>query len=75
MKNLTFETALEKLETIIKELENGETPLEDAIKKYTEAMNLVKLCEEKLDKATKQVNKIVNEDGSVKDFKEAEEKE
>ncbi len=75
MKNLTFETALEKLETIIKELENGETPLEDAIKKYTEAMNLVKLCEEKLDKATKQVNKIVNEDGSVKDFKETEEKE
>ena len=41
MKVKTFEEALKKLETIVKELENGNEPLDEAIKKYTEAMELV----------------------------------
>ena len=53
---------------IIKDLENGNIPLEDAISKYTDAMNLVKICQEKLDNATEQVNKIIGTDGEVKDF-------
>ncbi len=68
MKEITFESALKDLEVIIKDLENGNIPLEEAITKYTDAMNLVKLCQEKLDKATAQVNKIVGENGELKDF-------
>ena len=52
MKEMTFETALNNLDGIIKDLENGNIPLEDAISKYTDAMNLVKICQEKLDNAT-----------------------
>ena len=37
-------------------------------------MNLVKICQEKLDKATKQVNKILSENDELKDF-ELESKE
>ena len=37
--------------------------------KYTKAMNLVKLCQEKLDNATNQVNKILNENNELVDFK------
>lgn len=68
MKEMTFETALNNLDGIIKDLENGNIPLEDAISKYTDAMNLVKICQEKLDNATEQVNKIIGADGEVTDF-------
>ena len=68
MKEMTFETALNNLDGIIKDLENGNIPLEDAISKYTDAMNLVKICQEKLDNATEQMNKIIGTDGEVKDF-------
>lgn len=69
MKEITFEQALKDLEIIIKDLESGSVPLEEAITKYTDAMNLVKLCQEKLDKASSQVNKILGENGELEDFK------
>lgn len=74
MNEITFEKALQDLEGIIKDLESGSIPLEEAINKYTDAMNLVKICQEKLDKATKQVNKILSENDELKDF-ELESKE
>ena len=74
MNEITFEEALQDLEGIIKDLESGSIPLEEAINKYTDAMNLVKICQEKLDKATKQVNKILSENDELKDF-ELESKE
>ena len=67
-KEKTFEQALEELEAIVKELEMGNAPLDEAIKKYTEAMNLAKICNEKLDNATKSVNKILEENGKLEDF-------
>lgn len=67
-KEKTFEQALEELEIIVKELEMGNAPLDEAIKKYTEAMNLAKICNEKLDNATKSVNRILEENGKLEDF-------
>jgi exodeoxyribonuclease VII small subunit len=64
----TFETAIIELENIIKELESGNTPLENAITKYTEAMQLVKFCSDKLNQATEQVNKTLAENGELKPF-------
>ena len=75
MNEITFEKALQELESIIKDIESGSIPLEEAINKYTDAMNLVKICQEKLDKATKQVNKIVNENNELEDFEVAERQE
>ena len=71
MKN-SFEDSLTKLESIVKELESGETPLDDAINKYTEAMKLAKNCSEKINKATESVNKILKDDGSLEDFNSEE---
>ena len=67
-KEMTFESALLSLETIIRELEKGEVPLDDMVKKYTEAMDYVKFCSDKLKNATETVNKILNSDGSLSDF-------
>ncbi len=64
----TFEQALEELEIIVKELETGTVELDTAIEKYTEAMKLAKYCSEKLKNATDKVNKILTEQGELKDF-------
>lgn len=68
MEKLSFEEALEKLEGIVKELEQGNTELDKAIDKYTEAMKLVKYCSDKLNTATEKVNKILTENGELADF-------
>ncbi len=64
----SFENALDELEIIVKELESGNVELDDAINKYTEAMKLVKFCNEKLNSATKQVNEILLENGKLQEF-------
>ncbi len=65
----TFESALQELEVIVKELESGNVDLDNAINKYTEAMKLAKYCSEKLNNATEKVNKILTEDNELKEFK------
>ena len=67
-KEMTFEEKLKELETIVNELESGEIDLDSSIEKYTNAMKLVKECDEKLKNVEEQVNKIVTENGSLEDF-------
>ena len=50
-----FEKALERLEKIVEELEAGDLPLEDALKKYEEGVKLSRLCSEKLGQAEKKI--------------------
>ena len=67
-KELKFEDKIKELESIINELESGEIDLDSSIEKYTRAMKLVSECDEKLKSIEEQVNKIVNENGSLEDF-------
>jgi exodeoxyribonuclease VII small subunit len=75
MEKKKFEDLMKELETIVKELENGDIDLETSIEKYTEAMKLVKICGDKLNKASASVNKILTENGSLEDFKIEDNKE
>lgn len=68
MAEKSFEKSLEELEYLVKELESGNVPLDDAIKKYTEAMELAKNCSDKLNNATEKVNKILSSEGELQDF-------
>lgn len=70
MKNndLSFEEAITKLDLIVKELESGNCGLDDAMNKYADGMALAKLCGDKLNSATEKVNKILAENGEIKDF-------
>lgn len=72
METKSFEESLNELEVLVHDLEDGEINLDDAIKKYTEAMNLAKNCNELLNKATESVNKILQENGELKDFNVSE---
>ncbi|WP_296804373.1 exodeoxyribonuclease VII small subunit [uncultured Methanobrevibacter sp.] len=72
MENLTFEESLEKLEEIVNKLENGDVPLDDAIEEFKKAMDLVKICNDKLNTAEESIAKIVQENGEVIDFNVSE---
>lgn len=67
-KEKTFEENLENLEKIVKDLESGNIPLDDAIEKFTEAMKLAKLCDNKLKNAEEKLNSILNKDGKLEEF-------
>lgn len=73
-KELSFEENLGKLEEIVKKLESGDIPLDDAIKEFNRAMTLAKVCDEKLKNAEKSLTKIVGEDGTLNDFEIEEDK-
>lgn len=68
-KELSFEEALANLEEIVKKLETGEVPLDDAISEFNKAMKLAKTCDDKLKNAEDAITKLVGDDGNVKDFK------
>ena len=67
-EELTFEEMIKNLEKIVKDLESGNIPLDDAISKFNEAMILAKNCNEKLKNAEENVNKILKENGSLEEF-------
>lgn len=71
-KVLSFEESLASLEEIVKKLEVGDVPLDDAISEFNNAMNLVKTCDEKLKNAEEAITKLVKENGSVVDFQISE---
>ena len=54
-KAVKFEEALDKLEKIVGELEDGGLPLEDALAKFEEGIKLTRLCSAKLKEAEKKI--------------------
>lgn len=67
-KENNFEESLKELEVIVKNLESGDIPLDNAISEFTKAMNLVKKCDDKLKNAEESLNKIVTEDNKLENF-------
>ena len=63
---MNFEDALGELETIVRNLEQGGTPLDQSINAYERGVTLKKHCEAKLREAQAKIEKItVDKDGSV----------
>jgi len=58
----TFEQGLEKLESIVEEMENGNLPLDDLIKKYEEGSKLLKHCDSKIKEAETKIELLRNKD-------------
>ncbi len=58
LKKLSFEDALQMLENIVRELESGRIKLDDAVAAYTQAVALKQFCENKLNAARLQIEKI-----------------
>ena len=63
-KKVTFEQAMARLEEIVKQLEQGDAPLEDALALFEEGTRLMKKCTTQLDKAEQKVSLLIaGEDG------------
>ncbi len=58
-KEMEFETALKKLETIVENLENGELSLEEALKRYEEGIRMADICSKRLTEAEKRVEVLM----------------
>ena len=59
MEKDSFEKKLEELENIANELEKGNLSLEKAIETFERGIKTSKECSEKLDKAEKRINVLV----------------
>lgn len=59
MADLKYSKAVEKLEEIIKSIENEEIDIDELSDKVKEAVALVKLCREKIQKAELEVKDVV----------------
>lgn len=68
-KELSFEESLLTLEEIVRKLEIGDVPLDEAINEFNKAMKLAASCDEKLKNAEEAISKLVNKDGEIVDFK------
>ena len=55
---LKFEKALERLEKIVEDLESGNIPLKDALKKYEEGVKLCRICTQKLSQAETKIESL-----------------
>ena len=58
----TFEDALEELEKIVAQVEQGEIGLEESIDKYEQGMKLIKHCRTILSQAEKRIETINRQD-------------
>ena len=60
---ITFEQALQKLEKIVTEIEQGKVSLEESIDKYAEGQELIKQCRAILDTAEKKIQLLAKAEG------------
>jgi len=66
MAKKTFETAMKQLEQIVQELETGDMPLEKAIKKFEEGIQISKYCSGKLDESEKRITLLMRDSDGEK---------
>ena len=62
---------MDRLETIVEQMESGKLPLEDLIVRYEEGMSLVKICQKRLANAEQKIEIIARDSAGnaiVKEF-------
>lgn len=65
-KEMAFEAALQRLETIVEKLENGDLSLDEALKAYEEGVRMADLCSKRLTEAEKKVEVLMKSAGKFK---------
>ena len=60
-----FEDSLQRLETIVSELEKGEVPLERALTLFEEGMQLSNSCRKELEQAEGKVEILLKQNGKL----------
>lgn len=74
-ENINFETTMNKLEQIAKELENDSLTLEESVSKFEEGMKLSKKCSELLENAEKRITILLKNGDELKEENFVQEEE
>ena len=61
-----FERALDELERLVKQMEEGELSLEDSLKTFERGMDLSRTCQKALDEAEQRVRILTERDGQLR---------
>ena len=64
-KEISFDSAMKRLEEIVDSLESGSCPLEESLTLFEEGVKLVKLCNKKLESVEGSIKKLSNIDGEM----------
>jgi exodeoxyribonuclease VII small subunit len=62
---LSFEAGLQELEGLVKEMENGDLPLERALELFEKGMKLSETCRKQLAEAEMRVETLIKRAGEV----------
>ena len=62
---LPFETCLEELEQVVKELEAGDLPLERSLELFEKGMSLSETCRKQLEEAETRVEMLIRKEGKI----------
>lgn len=60
-----FETSLKRLETLVTQMEQGDMPIEDALKAFEEGIGLTRDCQSILDQAEQKVQVLIDNRGTI----------
>ena len=63
-KKLDFEKALKELERLVKQLEENDLPLEEALKTFEQGINLSRYCAKCLDDAEKRIQQLSRDENN-----------
>ena len=69
MEELNFEDTMKELESIVKELENGDLNLDESVKKFEKGMNLSKNANKMIEEAEKKIMILIKNEDSVSEEK------
>lgn len=61
MAKTSYDKAFEELQTIVREIEDGEISVDELSEKVKRASELIKICKNKLSSTEEDVNKILKE--------------
>jgi exodeoxyribonuclease VII small subunit len=62
---LTFEAGLKQLESVVKEMEGGDLPLERAVELFERGMKLSETCRKQLEEAETRVEVLIKRGGEM----------
>ena len=65
-KSVDFEEALDQLEELVEDMENGDLTLEESLKAFEQGIKLTRECQQALSTAEQKVKMLIEENGKLK---------
>jgi exodeoxyribonuclease VII small subunit len=65
-KSIDFEEALDQLEELVEDMENGDLTLEESLKAFEQGIKLTRECQSALSLAEQKVQLLIEENGKLK---------